>query len=277
MEINKILKADALDIIFEQRNKSYGAYELRKNYHRRARRSVSIVGLLFMLTTSAPLVASWIWDKPAVVHLPKNPNTPTIHEIHPIDPEIPKPKLPPVKEVTPSATVSHTIPQIIRSEEVNDDEMMKPQEELSGKTIGMTDIEGSITEEPIGSAPVEGIPEGKGIIEAPVIVEDPETVAFSEVMPEFPGGEDALNEFLKSNIKYPKPALNNDLEGRVIVGFTVNSQGKIQDVHIMRGLGYGCDEEAQRVIQMMPKWSPGSNNGKRVNVQYELPIDFELE
>jgi protein TonB len=63
----------------------------------------------------------------------------------------------------------------------------------------------------------------------------------------------------------------------VIVGFTVNSQGKIQDVHIKRGLGYGCDEEAQRVIQLMPKWTPGSNNGKRVNVQYELPIEFELE
>lgn len=277
MEINKILKADALDIIFEQRNKSYGAYELRKNYHRRARRSVSIVGLLFMLTASAPLVASWIWDKPTIVHLPKNPTTTVICEIKPIDPVIPKPKVQVVKQTMPCATVSHTIPKIIRSEEVKDDEIMKPQQELVGKTIGVTDIEGPTNDDPIGSAPVEGSPEGKGIIESPVMTEEPETVVFSEVMPEYPGGEDALNEFLKSNMKYPKSALNNDKEGRVIVGFTVNSQGKIQDVHIKRGLGYGCDEEAQRVIQLMPKWTPGSNNGKRVNVQYELPIEFELE
>lgn len=277
MEINKILKADALDIVFEQRNKSYGAYELRKNYHRRARKSVCIVGLLFMLTTSAPLVASWIWDKPTIVHLPKNQTTTIIREIKPIDHEIPKPKVQAVKQVMSSATVSHTIPTIIRSDEVKDDDIMKPQQELAGKSIGLTNIEGPANEDPNDSDPVEGSPEGKSIIESPVITEEPETVVFSEVMPEYPGGEDALNEFLKSNMKYPKSALNNDKEGRVIVGFTVNSQGKIQDVHIKKGLGYGCDEEAQRVIQLMPKWTPGNNNGKRVNVQYELPIEFELE
>ena len=100
--------------------------------------------------------------------------------------------------------------------------------------------------------------------------------AIVEEMPQFPGGDAALNKFLSDSIRYPKLARESNIEGLVVVQFIVDADGKITNVHTLRDLGGGCGEEAIRVVLSMPQWRPGKQNGKPVAVQFNLPIHFAL-
>ncbi|GGN10447.1 hypothetical protein GCM10010967_52890 [Dyadobacter beijingensis] len=97
-----------------------------------------------------------------------------------------------------------------------------------------------------------------------------------EQQPEYPGGNEAMYHFLARNIKYPSSASRADVSGKVFVNFVVTTDGDIQDVKVLKGIGFGCDEEAVRVISDFPKWTPGRQNGKAVNVKYTVPIMFQL-
>ena len=94
--------------------------------------------------------------------------------------------------------------------------------------------------------------------------------------PKFPGGEEELKQFLSLNLKYPNEALQNKIEGEVVVSFKIDSDGRISDINTLKGLGYGCDEEAVRVVKQMPQWLPAKKDGKKIAVIYNLPIVFEL-
>ena len=98
-----------------------------------------------------------------------------------------------------------------------------------------------------------------------------------ESMPEYPGGESSLYKYLAENIKYPQMAKESGIQGRVFVTFVVERDGRVTDVRVLRGIGGGCDEEAIRVVQNMPKWTPGKQRGKSVRVQYNLPVKFTLQ
>jgi TonB family protein len=98
----------------------------------------------------------------------------------------------------------------------------------------------------------------------------------ADVMPQFPGGEKALFDYLKKNIHYPAAAKANKVTGRVYVQFVIERDGKISRAKIIRGIGSGCEEEALRVIKAMPKWTPGKMRGEPVQVQYTLPVNFKL-
>jgi protein TonB len=98
----------------------------------------------------------------------------------------------------------------------------------------------------------------------------------SEVMPQFPGGESSLMKYLLYNVKYPKEAFKKGIEGKVIVSFIVTQDGSIKDVHAQKAVHPVLDAEAVRVVQSMPKWKPGMQDGKYVNVHYTLPIQFKL-
>jgi TonB family protein len=100
--------------------------------------------------------------------------------------------------------------------------------------------------------------------------------SFVEQMPEFPGGEKAMMEFVSTHLKYPTAAIENGIEGKVIVGFTVDNAGSIYAVNIAKGLEESCNNEAMRIVKAMPKWKPGTQNGKPVAVKYNLPISFKL-
>lgn len=97
-----------------------------------------------------------------------------------------------------------------------------------------------------------------------------------EEMPSFPGGQDAMMKYIGANFKYPQEAIDNGIQGTVFVTFVVERDGSITGVKTLRGIGSGCDEEAVRVVQSMPKWTPGKQRGKEVRVQYNLPIRFKL-
>ena len=98
-----------------------------------------------------------------------------------------------------------------------------------------------------------------------------------ETMPSFRGGEQKLMEFLKDNLIYPSKAKDAGIEGKVFVEFYIEKDGTVCDAKVLRGIGYGCDEEALRVIGLMPKWYPGKQRGKAVRVRYTLPINFKLD
>jgi TonB family protein len=123
-------------------------------------------------------------------------------------------------------------------------------------------------------------PEVSGKVRAVVktkVEKNDEILEFVEQMPEFPGGEEALFAYIQKNLKYPQQAVDANATGRVTINFVVNDDGSITDVKLARGIGYGLDEEAIRVVRGLPKWNPGKLNGKKVRVAYSLPITFQLD
>ena len=98
-----------------------------------------------------------------------------------------------------------------------------------------------------------------------------------QVMPQFPGGEKAMMEFIASNLKYPQQAVKDDMQGMVLVDFVINTEGKVTDPKIVRSLSPECDAEVIRVVGIMPAWTPGQQDGKTVNVKYTLPVMFKTK
>ena len=276
MEPNKILKADVLDIIFDNRNKSYGAYELRKNYHKRIRNALFIAVTGVLVVVSIPLLASL--NETTVTH-----TKPPIIEFKdiplPIDPVLkiePPISSPPVKEID-LTSVKSVIPEIVPDEKADDKELMKDQDELKKGNIGKTDHDGSddvtdMIDVPIGNGLV-----GETIVETTPALETILETTVVDQLPEFPGGEDELIKFLTENMNYPELAREKGTEGRVVIGFVVNKEGVIDELKLKRGIGDGCDNEAIRVVNKMPKWKPAKFNGKPVSVYFDLPIQFALE
>jgi protein TonB len=106
---------------------------------------------------------------------------------------------------------------------------------------------------------------------------DDEVFVVVEEQAEFPGGLDSMYAYIHKNLKYPELAKEKGIEGRVFVSFIIEKDGSISNVKILRGIGGGCDEAAVEMIKNMPKWKPGTQRGKPVRVQFNLPIKFELE
>lgn len=108
---------------------------------------------------------------------------------------------------------------------------------------------------------------------------DKEIFTFVEQVPEFPGGQEAMMKFISKNIVYPEHAKENNVEGKVLLKFVINTQGEIRNIEVINKVryGYGLEEEAIRVLKKMPRWTPGKQNGKPVNVYFTLPISFRLK
>ena len=109
------------------------------------------------------------------------------------------------------------------------------------------------------------------------IDESDELIMVAEVMPEFPGGAEKMLEFIQDNIKYPEAARESGTQGRVFVEFVIETDGSISNANVIRGIGNGCDEEAVRLIQSMPKWKPGKQRGEAVRCSYMVPVVFNIE
>lgn len=97
-----------------------------------------------------------------------------------------------------------------------------------------------------------------------------------EIMPEYPGGQEALLKFISENVKYPENAIKNEIQGKVFVSFVIDESGAVTKVKVLRGVDADLDKEAVRVIKLLEKWTPGKEKGKAVKVMYTLPINFAL-
>lgn len=270
MEANKILEADILDIIFDGKNKEYGAYELRKSYAGRLRKALLIMGslilLVFLSTVIAKVVTSDDKNNIDVVDT-------QMAEIKKDEPAPPPPPPPPVPPPPPEIKqVQFTPPKVVKDEEVKPDE--KIEEIVEEAAISTKTVESDITEQ-IVQAPVED--KGSQVAELPKADPD-ENKVFNKVEVEasFPGGESAWRRYLQNNLDANTPVDNGASEGtyQVIVRFIVSKDGSISDVVAETSFGHGMEAEAVKIIKKGPKWTPALQNGRNVNAYRRQPITF---
>jgi len=269
MENKNYANASLDDIVFEGRNREYGAYMLRKTYSKNLVRGLIIAIVLFMLFLSIPVISKYLFPKEEEVKEEQVVDVNTLAEPPPIDKTTPPPPPPPSEPPPPPVqkTIKFTPPVI--KEHVEKEEM-PPVEEIEKAVISTETHEGNTTKPDLSGL------EGTGNAAVEEAVED-KVFTFVEQQPQFPGGQDAMMKFLGENIRYPSVAQRNGLEGLVVLSFIVDQQGEISDIQVLKKLGGGTDEEAIRVVKSMPKWSPGKQNGRAVKVKYTLPVRFSIK
>ena len=266
-----------VDLVFEGRNKEYGAYVLRKDTGKRNLKSMLIVFAVIIAIMAA--VAAKVAIENA---FPKKVAMETDVELSKLaqKKEAKVEKKAPVKVEEQKvvekvkSSVKFTPPVIKKDSEVKPEEELKSQEDLNKtKTaIGSFDVKGN--DEAGGE-----VLKAKEVIAQPEPPKEEETKVFDvvEVMPSFPGGQAALSEWLSKNIKYPVVAEENGVQGRVIVTFVVERNGSITDVQVVKSVDPSLDKEAVRVVKAMPHWIPGKQNGSAVRVKFTVPVTFRLQ
>ena len=266
-----------VDLVFEGRNKEYGAYVLRKDTGKRNVKSMLLVFAVIIAIMAA--VAAKVAIENA---FPKKVAMETDVELSKLaqKKEAKVEKKAPVKVEEQKvvekvkSSVKFTPPVIKKDSEVKPEEELKSQEDLNKtKTaIGSFDVKGN--DEAGGE-----VLKAKEVIAQPEPPKEEETKVFDvvEVMPSFPGGQAALFEWLSKNIKYPVVAEENGVQGRVIVTFVVERNGSITDVQVVKAVDPSLDKEAVRVVKAMPHWIPGKQNGSAVRVKFTVPVTFRLQ
>ena len=258
------------DLIFEGRNKEYGAYKMRARAPRRLTFSVILVIVIALVGFSIPKLITMVTPEKKEVMT----EVTTLSQLE--EPEVKQEEVQKVQPVAPpppalKSSIKFTAPVIKKDEEVNEDDQLKSQEELNETkvTISIADVKGTDEEGGVDIADLKQV-----VTEAPA---EEEVFDMVEQAPQFPGGQQELMAWLGKNIRYPVIAQENGIQGRVICQFVVGSDGSVRDIKVMRGVDPSLDKEAMRVIQSMPKWIPGRQNGKAVSVRYTLPVTFRLQ
>ncbi|AEW03302.1 energy transducer TonB [Niastella koreensis] len=275
MEVNKILSADVLDIIFEGRNKEYGAYDLRKTYNKRLVTSLLIVGALCLLLFIGYLASALLANKDdnskvVVQDVQLEEIKQEEKKEEPPPPPPPKPPDPPKVEMA-----KFTPPKIVKDEEVKEEEKPPEVEKLEDTKIGLSNQEGQ-KDEGIVAPPVED--GGKGVVEAPKKDDEDWDKTFTkvEIESEYPGGAAAWQRYLNRNLRYPQEAIDNEVQGAVVVQFIVDKEGNVSEVEAISG-PQELRAEAIRVIKKSGKWTPAVQNGRQVKSYKKQPIVFRLE
>jgi len=271
MDINKLQTADVLDIIFEGRNKEYGAYDLRKTYNKRLTYALISMLLLCLLMVVISVIANSVGKEKTQVMVQdiSLENMKTEEK----KPEPPPPPPPPKQEPPKVEITKFTPPKIVKDEEVKPEEEIKEVEKLEDTKIGTFNQEG-VKDEGLVAPPVE---KGTGVVEAPKVEEDYDKVfTVVQIPAEFPGGLPAWSRYLERNLNRDIPVENGAPAGRytVIVAFTVSKTGAISDVQAENDPGYGTKAEAIRVITKGPSWKPAVQNGRNVIYRHKQSITF---
>lgn len=274
METNKILSADVLDIIFDGKNKAYGAYQLRKAYKKTLGRALAFTGAALLLAMGGTVLANIISDNGANRRF--NTVETTMTNLHTEEPAKLPPPPPPVVEKPKLELnqVQFTPPVVVRDEQVDPNDAIREIDDnvaISNKTVQSNNTD------QIVQAPVEETNTQVLEIRKP----DEENSIFTSVQIEaaFPGGQDAWISYLRNNLNASLPVDNGATAGRytVIVKFVVSKDGSISNVQCENDPGFGMCEEAVRVIKKTKNWTPAFNNGKNVNAYRRQPVVFLVE
>jgi len=265
-----LMNADVLDIVFEGRNKEYGAYELRKTYNRRLTKAIVIMSSVLLLgVVSCSLMFR---NKGEKANLLAGPEVTISAVAEPPAPPVPPPPPPPKPQVQ-IAMRQFTVPKIVK--EVREDEKPPAQEELEDVKIGAVNQEGVKDDGIVG--PPALVSDGKGLVEAPKKEDDGPIFVPVESEAQFPGGMAAWIRFLQKTMRYPDEAVNIEREGKVVVQFVVDKEGNVSEVQAVSGpTDGGLREEAVRVIKKSGKWVPGNQNGRMVKSYKQQPVVFQL-
>lgn len=272
-----LISSDWVDLVFEGRNKAYGAYRLRKSTTKRNILAMVAVVILLVVAFIILTVKNFVDEQRAKVAMTQVAEL-TNYKQPEKKAEVKQKKI----EVEPErvvervkSSIKFTAPVIKKDDEVKPDEELKTQDELMS------------TKTAIGTFDVKGNDDANGeVLKAKEVIAEPEPPKHEEEnkvfdiveqLPLFPGGPAALMKYLSENTKYPVVAQENGVQGRVTVQFVVEKDGSISDVHVLRGVDPSLDKEAVRVVKSMPRWTPGKQNGITVRVNYRVPVLFRLQ
>lgn len=268
-----------VDMVFDGKNKTYGAYQLRKGTSGRNIKS------LIILVIAAALVGGFLaWkvieQKQAeqqaaymeAMELSKLQKDAKKNEKK----EVIKPKIEPKKEIPVARqTQKFTAPIIKKDELVKEENQVKQMDKLDDKVaVGAENHDGTKDRN------IEAVRNDIAVnTPPPAPKEEVTNKVFDvvEVMPSYPGGQGALMSYLYAHVKYPVVAQENGVQGRVTVSFVVERDGSITDVHVVRSVDPSLDREAARVVSSMPNWQPGKQNGSAVRVKFNVPVQFKLQ
>ena len=274
-----IISNEWSDLLFENRNKEYGAYVLRHQTGNRNLASILAI-LVFVAAIVSLLVIKNEYDRYVAKH------TVVVYD-QGMETSNLKNKAPEVKRSEPirrenieevvekiKCSIKFVAPIIKKDDEVDPKDEMRTQDEIMKSKVSI-----SVFDVLNGSEDGEVLKAKQMLVTEPVKpkVEEYKVFEVVEQMPSFPGGMGALMQYLSKNIKYPPFAEENSIQGRVICTFVVERDGSVTDIHIAKGVDPSLDKEAIRVVSGMPKWIPGRQNGQSVRVKYTLPVTFRLQ
>lgn len=257
------------DLIFQDRNRAYGAYQMRAESRKRHTWAMVAVVLIAGIGCSIPALVrlaapEQVEEKIVEVAVLSQLEEAEVkqEEFKKVDPITPPPAL--------KSSIKFTAPVIRKDEEVAEVDEIKSQAELSESkvTISIADVKGNDELN------------GKDIAELKeVIVKEDDTKPFAvvEQMPQFPGGTSELLAYIAKHLHYPTVAAENGVQGKVYIRFVVSATGEVESVEVLRSLDPYCDKEAMRVIASLPRWIPGKQNGRNVPVYFTIPILFSLQ
>ena len=242
------------DILFESRNKIYGAFEMRRKYYKQLIISASISFLVFVLIFLIPYL---IINRPEKA-LKESPYYSEYISSQPIDIIQPEDELlPELKKLQKKA--AFTVPQVVTNVDDQTLSDLNNDAEESDTTTKGNNSDGS----------THGVLDGEG-------TDDDAIYTYVQEPPVYPGGEQALKSFLQRNIRYPKLAIDNKIQGKVHVSFVVEKNGTLSNLKVVQGIGAGCDDEALRVVSKMPRWKPGKRQDHEDRFQLMMPVNFIL-
>lgn len=249
------------DVIFENRNKEYGAFAIRRNYSDNV-----LKGMVTMVAFAALILTSPLWLPEAAKEIAENTGLKDPTTMFPPPKVIPdKPKVIP----TTARAKTVTNPTFkVTTQEVPDTQLPAPDANASSTNEGTETGTEMITPSTGG--------DGTGVVEVPAVVAPPTIVDIAEVMPQYEGGLEAMAKFLQKKLRYPAHARRMQIQGTVFVGFVVSATGEITQVRVIKSLSDDCDKEAVRVVSMMPPWKAGMQNKMPVAVRMVLPIKFHM-
>ncbi len=268
------------DLVFEGKNKEFGAYVMRASSparHTKAVVSVFIavaILLVFLILSITGVFATKEEEQIVTATVQELTTMEVEEEIFEEEeqfeiPEEPEEIIAP-EEVANQQQVTELL--IVEDDKIEEDKQVKNTEDVleNEAAVGAVDI----TE---GTNDLNKVIVKEEVIAAPEVEEEPVSIAMVEQKPEFPGGDAAMYKWLGDNIVYPSAASEEGVQGRVVVEFVVGKDGSITNVRIVRSRHPALDKEALRVVKSMPKWVPGRNNGQPVKVTYTLPVTFKLQ
>lgn len=261
MKTQKNIENDLDEVIFEKRNKEYGAYFLRKTYEKNVTRALTVTITLLLLTVVIPLIANYINDGRFFRNV-TNQGTEVIVLNNPTEEIKPLTLPPPALKDLPNNLKLQVFKIVNDSNDI-------------GPVPTQGDLNNQGTNEPIIDKNIIKVdPDQK---EKKVIDDDANKIieigGVSE-KPEFPGGDEGMYKFITDNVKYPDLARENKIQGKVYISFVIEPDGNLTNFKIEKGIGAGCDEEAERVVKLMPKWTPGKQNNRSVRVRVVIPLKF---
>jgi protein TonB len=260
---NSVVYEGRNELVFENRNKEYGAYIIRQRYSRSVNLALLISITFFLICLSAPVVVAWLESFKSAAPIAINKDVeinlaepPPIDETQPPPPPVTPP--PPIQE-----SIKFTPPEVKPDEQVKD-EPPPTQEDLKESNAGAVTVEGNGATE---------LPSEVVAIDEPA---NDKPLLFAEQMPEFPGGEEAMMNFIQSHAKWTPMAREAEIQGTVNISFVIDKEGKVTDVKIAKDIGGGLGEEAVKAVKQMPQWKPGRQNGKAVSLIFNVPVKFKL-